>query len=317
MKEKTVAVVMPAFNEEIAIGKTLADFAKNLPDALYFVIDNNSTDKTSAVAIEHMKALNLSGEVLFEPRQGKALAVRKAFQEIEADVYLLVDADSTYLAEDASKLLDLVIYKSVDMAVGNRHENQTYEKVNDRKFHQLGNTLMRKSVNFLFKSDVKDVLSGYRAMSRRFVKTMPIISDGFQLEVELTVHSLDKRMRLEELPVLYRERPPHSASKLNTLRDGWAVLRTMIRMFSQYNPLKFFGWISVVLSFVAILCGAPAIFDYVRFGQVFHFPLAVLASAIATLSALSLGVGIVLRSTSETARQQFELNLLNSRIRDR
>lgn len=309
-----IAVILPAFNEEVSIGPTLRDFASYLPDAYFVVVDNGSRDNTFQRAKDSLKELNISGQIIFEPNRGKAMAVRRAFRQVNAEIYVLVDADLTYPAKHVLDLIDAIKNKSADMVVGNRHANNTYKTVNSRKFHNFGNIAVRNSVNALFKSNLKDILSGYRAFSKEFVKTFPILTKGFELELELTLHSLDKRMTVMEIPVEYLDRLEDSHSKLSTLKDGAKVISSMIKIAAQYKPLRVFGGLSILFCLMGTLFGVAAVQDYVLYHYVEHLPSAVLAVALEIIAGILLAVGLILRSQAELARMNFELNLLATKL---
>lgn len=313
MADQSIAIILPAFNEELAIEQTIQDFAKALPDAFFCVIDNNSTDATHRVSADTLKKLNLRGRVISESRQGKAIAVRTAFLSTKADIFVLVDADFTYPAEHVHDLIHALNSESAEMVVGNRHDAEVYKNINSRKFHQGGNAAIRKAVNALFETQLNDILSGYRVFTNRFISTFPILTNNFQLELELTLHALDKRMKVLEVPITYRSRPSGSFSKLNTYVDGRAVIFALIKIFSQYRALKFYGFISIILSLSGFLVGAPAIFDYIAFERVYHLPSAVLAAAMQILASLALCVGVILQNASEGSRREFELRLLETK----
>ncbi len=230
---KQTAVLIPCYNEELTVEKTVRDFRAVLPDAKIYVYDNNSTDKTAELA-EKAGAI-----VRKENHQGKGNVVRTMFREIEADAYVLVDGDDTYPAEEVHSLLDPVLYANTDMAIGDRLSNGTYFSENKRSFHDFGNTLVRKLINSLFHGNIRDIMTGYRVFSRRFVKCMPVMSQGFQIETEMTVYSLIMRMNVTEVPITYRDRPEGSFSKLNTFRDGFRVLVTLFDLYKNYRPLYF------------------------------------------------------------------------------
>ena len=231
---KKIAIVIPCYNEEITVAKVITDFKKELPDALIYVYNNNSTDNTLQIAYEN------GAIVKNEYRQGKGNVVRNMFRDIDADVYVLVDGDNTYPANMVHQLIKPILMETADMVVGDRISNGTYKKQNKRLFHDFGNGMVKYTINRLFKTNLKDVMSGYRAFSRTFVKNIPILSKGFEVETEMTLHALDKRFIIKEIPIEYKDRPNKSKSKLNTFTDGYKVIKTIIKMLKDYKPLKFF-----------------------------------------------------------------------------
>lgn len=302
-----LAVVLPAYNEETAIGLTLEDFSKYLPDARYYLVDNNCTDRTVKVATLKAKELELNLSVIKESIQGKGNAVRKAFAQIEADIYILVDADFTYPAEDAPKMIEMLLSDGLSMVIGDRITAGSYSLQNTRQLHSFGNKMVTKTINVLFKTNVKDVLSGYRIMDRDFVKNIPVLGQGFELETEITIHALDKRFSIYEFPINYRSRPNGSESKLHTLKDGAKVLRMIFRIFKDYKPLKFFLLAASIPGFLGFACGVIPIMDYVETRYVSHVPLAVLSAALEICALLLLCIGIVLQNLANTERRLFEI----------
>jgi glycosyltransferase involved in cell wall biosynthesis len=302
-----VAIVLPAFNEETAIGLTLEDFSKYLPNARYYLVDNNCTDHTVKIATLKAKELDLNLSVIKESIQGKGNAVRKAFAQIEADIFILVDADFTYPAEDAPKMIKKLFSDGLSMVIGDRITAGSYSSQNTRQLHNFGNKVVTKTINLLFRTNLKDVLSGYRIMDRDFVKNLPILGEGFELETEITIHALDKRFSIYEFPVNYRSRPNGSVSKLHTLRDGAKVLRMIFRIFKDYKPLRFFLLASSVPSLLGFACGVIPIMDYVETRFVSHVPLAVLSAALEICALLLLCIGIVLQNLANTERRLFEI----------
>jgi len=310
MTGPNIAVVLPAYNEAITLADTLRDFHAALPEAQIWVVDNASTDDTARIARETLAALGAQGGVLSESRKGKANAVRRAFLDVEADVYLMCDADSTYPAARARDLLQPVLAGTADMVVGDRHSGGHYASENKRPMHGAGNSLVTFLVNRLFRAKLADILSGYRAFSRRFVKTYPIIVEGFEIETDLTLHALDKRLRVLEMPVEYRDRPAGSASKLNTLRDGARVLWVILQLFRYYRPLLFFGWLSLFMLLFALAASAPVFADWFRYQYIYHVPLAILAAASAVVSTVLVAIGLILDGIAHENRRRFEAALL-------
>ena len=244
--DKKIAVLIPCYNEELTVAKTVQDFKKALPEADVYVYDNNSTDRTSELAKE------AGAIVRKETHQGKGNVVRTMFRQIDADAYVLVDGDDTYPAEEVHKLLEPVLEGNADMVIGDRLSNGTYYSENKRAFHEFGNNLVRDLINRLFHGSIKDIMTGYRIFSRRFVKCMPVRSEGFQIETEMTVFSLIMRLNVVELPITYRDRPEGSFSKLNTYKDGWKVLVTLFDLYKNYRPFYFFFLIFVVLLIIGM-----------------------------------------------------------------
>ena len=256
-----IAVLIPCYNESKTIEKVVKDFKNALPDAVIYVYDNNSTDGTAEIA------KNAGAVVRCEYMQGKGNVIRRMFREIDAECYVITDGDDTYPAEYAMLMVEKVLNRNVDMVVGDRLSS-TYFQENKRPFHNFGNTLVRKSINVLFHNDIKDIMTGYRAFSYEFAKTFPVLSKGFEIETEMSIHAVDKNMFVENVVVDYRDRPEGSVSKLNTYSDGIKVLRTIVRLYRTYKPSKFFGLISLVLVLIAISLFIPVVIDYLNSGLV-------------------------------------------------
>jgi glycosyltransferase involved in cell wall biosynthesis len=305
-----IAIILPAYNEERAIAQTLEEYAKVAPQAEFYVIDNASLDRTAEISRAKIQELGLRGRVLSEPRKGKGNAMRRAFREIEADVYVMVDADATYVADDLPALLAPVLEGRADICVGDRHANSVYRAQNTRRFHDFGNRLVRGMINALFKSNLQDIMSGYRVCSRFFVKNLPLLGEGFEIETEMTLHAVDKRFALLEIPAGYRARPEGSFSKLSTFKDGFRIVRTIFWIFKDYRPLIFFSGLSAVFGVFGLAFGIPVILEFQATGLVPKFPSAILATGLMTLSALFLTVGFVLDTVAKIHREQFELRLL-------
>lgn len=300
-----VAVLLPCYNESLTIAKVISDFRKALPEARIYVYDNNSTDGSGAIAAEH------GAIVRRVTQQGKGFVVRRMFQEIEADVYVLVDSDDTYPAEEVSKLIAPVAAGEADMVNGDRLSS-TYMQENKRPCHNFGNVLVCSLIKLFWRRNVNDVMTGYRVFSRRFVKTCPILSNGFEIETEMTLHTLDKRMSLLEIPIQYRDRPAGSVSKLNTFSDGAKVLKTIFNCLRFYRPLAFFTSLAAVLGGVALAFGIPVFVDYFRIGEVPRFPTLIFSCFLMTASLLSIGIGLVLDAVKKQSDQAFEQVLLNA-----
>ena len=308
-----VVIVIPAYNEEIAIEATLKQFADNCPEHEIWVIDNNSKDRTQEIAKECFRKFNLKGGVLFEKRQGKAFAMRTAFHKLDADYYGMIDADATYPVPEFNKMLQLAISGNYDMVVGDRHSKGDYEKVMKRPFHNLGNGLVKNLINKLFRSNLSDIMSGYRVMSRTFVKNYPILCAGFEIETEMTIHALDKRFHLIEYPIPFTDRPEGSFSKLNTYRDGYRIIKTIFWVFKDYHPLRFFGFFAILFLFLGLLSGFVVINEFIQTRQILHLPLAILATGLMLFSLLFTIVGLVLDTVVRNQKFNFELNLLSQK----
>ncbi|HFI0057387.1 TPA: glycosyltransferase family 2 protein [Streptococcus suis] len=302
MTEK-IAVLLPAYNEEITIVKVIEDFRKALPHAEIYVYDNNSKDRTNELARE-------SGAIVrFEPRQGKGNVVRSMFREIDADYYIMVDADDTYPAAEVESLLQPLRDGLADMTIGDRLSNGTYSKENKRGFHGLGNNLVRILVNKLYKGNYNDIMTGYRGFNRLFVKNFPVLSSGFEIETELSIHSLDKRYKLVEVPITYKDRPEGSESKLSTFSDGFKVLRMIFSLFKDYKPLIFFTILTIIFLTLGLISGIPVISEFAKTGLISKLPSAVLATGFIILSALSLVAGFILDTVVRQNRMQYELKV--------
>lgn len=296
-----VAVLIPCYNEEVTIAKVVDDFRRELPDADIYVYDNNSSDRTGEIARAHGAIVRL------EPRQGKGNVVRQMFRDIEADCYIMVDGDDTYPAESAAGLCEPILSGAADMTVGDRLSNGTYAEENKRAFHGFGNDLVRSMIRWIYGYGFEDVMTGYRAFSRAFVKTFPVLSEGFQIETELSIHAVDRRWRILDVPIVYRDRPAGSESKLSTVSDGVKVILAIASLFKNYRPLKFFSLIALVLFVLGLVCGVPVIFEFMKTGLVPRFPTAILAVAFMFLCALSLATGLILDSLAKADRRQWEL----------
>lgn len=296
-----IAVLIPCYNEAVTIGKVIDDFKRVLPNADIYVYDNNSKDETAAIAEEH------GAIVRMEPRQGKGNVVRQMFREIDADYYIMVDGDDTYPAEAAPELLRPLMDDIADMTVGDRLSNGTYGEENDRAFHGFGNNLVRWLIKVIYGYAFDDVMTGYRAFNRVFVKTMPVLSEGFQIETELSIHAVDKRFRIKDVPIDYRDRPEGSYSKLSTFGDGAKVLRAIASLFKDHKPMAFFGWLALILVALGLIAGIPVIAEYFQTGLVPRFPTAILAIALVICGALSFTAGIILDTVAKSTRKQWEI----------
>lgn len=298
---KDVAVLVPCYNEQKTIAKVVKDFLKELPKARVFVFDNNSVDNSVEVAS------NAGAIIESVPYQGKGNVVREMFRRVDADIYLIVDGDDTYDAKDAKKMISMV-EEGADMVIGDRL-NSTYFKENKRFGHSFGNVLVRKLINIFFRSNIQDVMTGYRGFSRRFVKTCPILSKGFQVETEMTVHALDKKMNIVSVPIKYKDRPADSPSKLNTYKDGVKVMATIFNLVKEYKPLLFFTILALIIMVVAVVLGVPVLAEFFATGLVARFPSLIVAGFLVVLSFLSFITGLILDIILKKSRQQFEISL--------
>jgi len=304
-----VAIILPAYNEELTIRDTIVDFHRELPEAMLIVVNNASTDNTAAVAQQTLESLSARGKVIQEPRPGKANAVRTGLKAVDAEIYVMVDADLTYPAKHVHDLIKPVQENDADLVVGDRISGGHYQAENKRQFHNFGNRLICNLVNRLFHARQNDILSGYRVLSRRFARNYPILVEGFQLETDMTLHALDKRFRVTEIPIDYRDRPAGSSSKLHTFKDGARVMVTLIDIFRHYRPLLFFGTISFSLILCALVASVPVIRDWLQYRYIYHVPLAILSTGISLLAMLSLNLGLVLDSIAYQNRMNFERDL--------
>ena len=302
-----IAVLIPCYNESKTIRKVVTDFKKVLPEAVVYVYDNNSTDHTDEIARE------AGAVVRYEYQQGKGNVIRRMFREIDAECYIMADGDDTYPAEFAPEMAEKVLNKKVDMVVGDRLSS-TYFTENKRPFHNFGNSLVRKAINVMFKTEIKDIMTGYRAFSYQFVKSFPVLSKGFEIETEMSIHAVDKNMLLDNIIIEYRDRPEGSESKLNTYSDGIKVLKTIGRLFKNYKPLSFFGTISAVLIVLALIFFIPIFSTYLKIGQVPNFPTLIVCGFVVLAAIQSLFSGMILQNIVQKNRQDFEMEL--HRIQD-
>ena len=297
-----IAVLIPCYNESKTIKKVVTDFKKVLPEAVIYVYDNNSTDGTDEIA-------KAAGAVVrYEYKQGKGNVIRSMFRDIDAECYIMTDGDDTYPAEYAPEMAQKVLEKNVDMVVGDRLSSTYYEE-NKRPFHNFGNALVKKSINMLFKGDIKDIMTGYRAFSYEFVKTFPVLSKGFEIETEMSIHAIDKNMFIENVIIEYRDRPEGSESKLDTYSDGMKVLKTIGRLFRNYKPLSFFGIIAFVLGAIALGFFIPVLVDYLKTGLVPKFPTLVSCGFLMVAAIQAFFAGLTLQTMVQKNRQDFELRL--------
>lgn len=300
-----IAILIPCYNEARTIEKVVSDFKRELPEAAIYVYDNNSTDGTAEIA---KKA---GAIVRYEYQQGKGNVIRRMFAEIDAECYLMVDGDDTYPADQAKEMVDKVLIRHADMVVGDRLSS-TYFEENKRLFHNFGNSIVRASINFLFKNDIKDIMTGYRAFSYRFVKTFPVLSKGFEIETEMSIHAIDKNMYVENVVIDYRDRPEGSESKLNTYSDGFKVIKTIIRLFRTYRPFGFFGGISALLLLLAMIFFIPILVTYIRTGLVPNFPTLIVCGFAVLAAIQSFFSGLILKTIYQKNRQDFEMELYHA-----
>ncbi|MDD7661542.1 MAG: glycosyltransferase family 2 protein [Eubacteriales bacterium] len=306
----TIAVLIPCYNEAKTIAKVVRDYRAALPEADIYVYDNNSTDHTDDIARE------AGAIVRYEYRQGKGNVIRSMFREIDADCYLMIDGDDTYPAENAREMVNLVLERKVDMVVGDRL-SATYYTENKRPFHNMGNWLVKGLVNTIFKGSVSDIMTGYRAFSYQFVKSFPVLSKGFEIETEMTIHALDKNLSVQSVQVEYRDRPADSPSKLNTYSDGMKVLRTIVRLYKEYRPMSFFGLLAALMALVSVILFIPIFAEYLHTGLVPRFPTLIVCGVMGTMALLLWVCGLILDTVAKKHRQLFEinLNLLNGQRR--
>lgn len=298
-----IAVLIPCYNEGTTIAKVVTDWRRELPEAVIYVYDNNSTDNTVS------EAEKAGAVVRYERQQGKGNVIRRMFREIDARCYIMVDGDDTYPAEYGREMADLVLDKNVDMVIGDRL-SATYFTENKRPFHNFGNSLVRGAINALFKSDIRDVMTGYRALSFLFVKSFPVVSKGFEIETEMTIHAVDKNMSMENVIVNYRDRPDGSQSKLNTYSDGMKVLMSILRLFKNYRPFEFFSFLSLILVLIAAVMFLPILMIYLETGLVPRFPTLIVCGFIVLSAVVSFFAGLLLTTIVQKGRQDFEYHLI-------
>ncbi len=308
-QQKDIAIILPAYNESLTVVATMRSFHEALPYARIYVVDNNSSDDTQALAKKALEDFGISGAVIFEGRQGKGNAVRRAFLEIDAEVYLLADADCTYPADQAAEMVLPVLQGHADMVIGDRLSGGDYARENTRPMHNMGNSIVTKLVNILGRSNIVDTMTGYRALSRALVRTYPLIVEGFQIETDISIFAAQARFRCLEIPIRYVDRPAGSFSKLSTLHDGMRVLLTIFRVVRYYRPLLFFTSLSVLFALMGLLLGIPVVFEYMETGLVDKFPSAILAAALEILAATMLSVGLTLDGLAYQRRINFEASL--------
>ena len=295
-----IAVLIPCYNEEKTIGKVVADFKRELPEAVIYVYDNNSTDRTVEIA------KSAGATVRYEYKQGKGNVVRRMFREISAECYIMVDGDDTYPAEHAREIADLVINKKVDMVIGDRLSS-TYFSENKRPFHNFGNKIVRWGINLIFKGDIKDIMTGYRGFSYDFVKTFPVLSRGFEIETEMTVHAIDKNMYLETVIINYKDRPEGSVSKLNTVSDGLKVIGIILRLWKNYKPFHFFAFLSSILILISAIFFVPLVLiPFLQTGLVERIPTLVICGFVCVAALISYFSGLILDTLVQKEKREFE-----------
>ena len=297
-----IAVLIPCYNESQTIEKVVRDWRRELPEAVIYVYDNNSTDHTDDSA-------RAAGAVVrYEYQQGKGNVIRRMFREIDAQCYIMIDGDDTYPAEMGREMTDLVLERNVDMVVGDRLSS-TYFEENKRPFHNFGNSLVRGTINKLFRSNIRDIMTGYRAFSYEFVKSFPVLSKGFEIETEMSIHAVDQNMNVENVIIEYRDRPEGSESKLNTYSDGFKVLKTIGRLYRNYKPMQFFGIVALILMIISAAMFIPVLAIYIQTGLVPNFPTLIVSGFIALAALESLFSGMILSTLAEKERQEFEFRL--------
>lgn len=306
-----IAVLIPCYNEEMTIYKVVSDFKRVLPEAVVYVYDNNSRDRTAE------EALRAGAVVRREYKQGKGNVIRRMFREIDARCYIMTDGDDTYPAEDAPEMVRMVLERGSDMVVGDRLSS-TYFTENKRPFHNFGNSLVRKMINVIFQTDIKDIMTGYRAFSYSFVKSFPVISKGFEIETEMSIHAVDKNMLVENVVIGYRDRPQGSESKLNTVSDGFKVLRTIVRLFRDYKPMSFFGILAGILAAIAIAFFIPVFVEYTKTGLVSRFPTLFMCGFTMLAAIQAFFAGMILQTMKMKNLQDFEMELqhINARYEE-
>lgn len=298
-----IAVLVPCYNESKTIGKVVKDFKAALPNATIYVYDNNSKDGTDEIA------RNAGAVVRYEYQQGKGNVIRRMFREIDAKCYIMTDGDDTYPAEEAGKLCEAVLCRNADMVVGDRLSSSYFEE-NKRPFHNFGNSLVRGTINGMFKSDIRDIMTGYRAFSYQFVKSFPVLSKGFEIETEMSIHAIDKNMRVENIIIQYRDRPVGSVSKLNTYSDGIKVLVTIMKLYKNYKPMEFFSLVAVLLAILSTGFLMPVLIEYFETGYVDRFPTLIVCCFVYIASMQSLFAGLMLSTMNQKNKQDYEMGLI-------
>jgi len=300
-----IAILIPCYNEELTIKKVIMDFQKELPKSIIYVYNNNSTDNTAQVAKE-------SGAIVRDvQKKGKGNVVRSMFMDIDADIYIMIDGDDTYPVSYVHKLIDPILQNKADMTLGDRHSNGSYKEQNSRNFHNIGNNLVKNLINRLYSENLKDIMSGFRAFNKDFVKHFPIHSSGFEIETEMSMHALDKRFKIIEVPIEYTDRIEGSVSKLNTYSDGLKILKTIFWLFKDYKPLTFFTSFAALFFILSFAIGLPVIIEFIQTAYVKKIPSAILAVGLMLISMMSLFIGFLLDTIVKQHRENFELARLN------
>ena len=303
-----IAVLIPCFNESRTVADVVKGFREALPEAVIYVYDNNSTDGTGEIAA------TAGAIVRRERQQGKGNVIRRMFREIDAECYIMADGDNTYPPEAAPEMARLVLEEEADMVVGDRLSS-TYFTENKRAFHGFGNLLVRKAINILFRNKIKDIMTGYRSFSYQFVKSFPVLSKGFEIETEMSIHAVDKNLAIRNVVIEYRDRPEGSRSKLNTYSDGLKVLRTILRLFMSYRPMRFFGLMAIFLTVLALAFFIPVFADFLRTGEVDKFPTLIVCGFVIIAAIQALFAGLILKNTVYKNRRDFEMRLLDIQMR--
>jgi len=303
MNEK-IAILIPCYNEELTIKKVINDFKRELPKADIYVYNNNSKDRTYEIAKQ------CGVIVRNEYNQGKGNVVRRMFREVDADIYVMVDADDTYPAEFVHQLIEPIKNKTADMVVGDRLSNGTYKKANKRKFHNFGNNLVKKAINTAFGAKLNDIMSGYRAFNKIFVKNIPILSSKFEIETEMTLHALDKKFIVKEIPIEYRDRIEGSVSKLSTVHDGFRVIKTIIKMYKDFKPRRFFWYIGFCIMLLGIIVGIPVIMEFIKYRYIYKLPSAILATGLEILAIIVFQCGAILDTIAKQYKENYEFKLI-------
>jgi len=310
MKNKKIAILIPCYNEDKTIAKVVSDFKKELSNSDVYVYDNNSTDNT------YSEALKAGAIVRSVKEKGKGNVLRNMFIDIDSDLYVIVDGDNTYPAENINDMLEVMLKSKADMIVGDRHSNGSYKKENERPMHNFGNKIVAVLINKIYSTKLKDIMSGYRILSKDFVSLLPIMSNGFEVETEMTMHALDKMFKIEEVPITYRDRPEGSYSKLNTYTDGIKVLKTIVTLFKDYKPMKFFFFLFIFFFSLSLLIGIPVISEFFRTSQIEKIPSAILSSGLMILSFISIFSGFILDTLSkQNASEYLQKRLILKRNR--
>lgn len=304
MTRERIAVLLPCYNEELTIGKVIDDFKSVLPYATIYVYDNNSKDRTVDVALEH------GAVVRKEPRQGKGNVVRSMFRDIDADYYIMADGDDTYPAEFAPELLEPLRRGEANFVIGDRLSNGTYSQENKRSFHGLGNQMVKNLINWIYDGKIQDIMTGYRAFDQFFVKSMPVLSPGFEIETEMTIHALEHRFLIKEIQIDYRDRPEGSESKLNTFSDGFKVLRTIFRLVKHGKPFFFFGMVALLFLLIGLGFGIPVLSEFIRFHYIYRVPSAILATGLVLLAMMFFMCGLILDTFIHKQSQTYQLELI-------